>query len=88
LAYPAHLTAETPLSMGVSAVSDVLLALLDVGSPVAVRDLYTGAWVEGFTVEEQRGSPPWGYRLRHGSEDPTFAQVVPALDVIPVNARH
>jgi hypothetical protein len=73
--------------MGVSAVSDVLLALLDVGSSVAVRDLYTGAWVDGFTVEEQRGEAPWGYRLRHCSDDAVLAQVVPALDVIPVSGR-
>jgi predicted RNA methylase len=68
-------------------VSDVLFAPLNVGSPVAVRDLYTGVWHDGFTVEEPSGSPPWGYRLRRRSDNEVLAKVVPALDVIPSSAR-
>jgi hypothetical protein len=68
-------------------VSDVLFAPLSVGASVAVRDLYTGVWHHGFIVEEPRGSPVWGYRLRRRSDNTVLAKVVPAVDVIPSGAR-
>jgi len=67
-------------------VSDVQFVPLAIGSSVAVRDLYTGAWQDGFTVEERSGSPPWGYRLRRCSDNAVLSKVVPAVDVIPSSA--
>jgi len=67
-------------------VSDVVFVPLDVGSSVAVRDLFTGAWHDGFTVEERSGSPPWGYRLRRCSDNVVLPVLIPADDVIPSRA--
>jgi hypothetical protein len=43
--------------------------VLPAGSPVAVRNRFTGGWAGGFRVEDGGDTPSEGYRLRRLSDD-------------------
>jgi hypothetical protein len=61
-----------------------LLRTLEIGSDVAVRSTYDGAWSRGFQVAEvvdQAGFPC--YWIRRRSDNTVLSALVPANDVVP-----
>ena len=54
------------------------------GSPVVVRNRFTGEWTGGFRIEEVRDAAETAYRLRRLSDDVVLPATFAAEDVRPV----
>jgi hypothetical protein len=61
-------------------ISEASTGALPVGTRVAVRNRYLGAWSHGFQVA---GHAPEGYRIRRLSDGSVFPDVFPHHDIRP-----
>jgi hypothetical protein len=65
-----------------------LLRTLEIGSDIAVRGAYDGAWSQGFQVAELVNETDFVcYRVRRLSDNTVLPALFPARDVIPDRGR-